>query len=229
MIRLEFACALRYPSGFMLDASFTTRTSVTVLSGASGSGKTTILSILAGLVRPDRGRIRLDSTVLFDSEAKVNLPPEARRIGYVFQDYLLFPHLSVRRNLLYGWRRRPADARPPSLERVARVLELDGLLDRLPHTLSGGQRQRVALGRALLCGPRLLLLDEPLASVDEALRQRVLGYIEQVLHEWDIPTLYVTHNAAEVERLARQVVRVEAGRVTGIEPANGVSDPQPKA
>jgi molybdate transport system ATP-binding protein len=216
VIRLEFACALRYPSGFTLDAAFTTRTSVTVLSGPSGSGKTTILSILAGLRRPERGRIRLDSTVLFDSALGVDLPPERRRIGYVFQDYLLFPHLSVRRNLLYGWRRRPAGASPPTLERVAQVLELDGLLDRLPHTLSGGQRQRVALGRALLCGPRLLLLDEPLASVDATLRQRVLGYIEQVLHEWDIPTLYVTHNAAEAEQLARQVVQIEAGRI--IEP-----------
>ncbi len=222
MIRLEFACSLRYPSGFTLDASFTTRTSVTVVSGPSGSGKTTILSILAGLLRPDRGRIRLDSTVLFDSEARLNLPPEARRIGYVFQDYLLFPHLSVRRNLLYGWRRRPPDARPPSPERVVEVLELKELLDRLPHTLSGGQRQRVALGRALLCGPRLLLLDEPLASIEETLRQRVLGYIEQVLHEWDIPTLYVTHNAAEAERLAQQKVHIEAGRVTSIEP---VQDP----
>jgi molybdate transport system ATP-binding protein len=228
VIRLEFACSLRYSSGFTLDAAFTTRTSVTVLSGASGSGKTTILSMLAGLRRPDRGRIRLDSTVLFDSAAGINLPPEARRIGYVFQDYLLFPHLSVRRNLLYGWRRRPADARPPSLERVVEVLELGDLLDRLPHALSGGQRQRIALGRALLCGPRLLLLDEPLASVDEVLRERVLGYIEQVLHEWDIPTLYVTHNALEAERLARQVVRVEAGRVTSIEPANDVSEPDSK-
>jgi molybdate transport system ATP-binding protein len=222
VIRLEFSGSLRYPSGFALDASFTTRTSVTVLSGPSGSGKTTILSILAGLLRPDHGRIRLDSTVLFDSEAKVNLPPEARRIGYVFQDYLLFPHLSVRRNLLNGWRRRPSDARPPAPERVIEVLELGELLDRLPATLSGGQRQRVALGRALLCGPRLLLLDEPLASIEEALRERVLGYIEQVLRAWDIPTLYVTHNAAEVERLAQQKVRIEAGRIVSITPSNSI-------
>jgi molybdate transport system ATP-binding protein len=220
VIRLEFACSLRYPSGFTLDAAFATPTSVTVLSGPSGSGKTTILSILAGLLRPDRGRICLDATVLFDSERGIHLPPETRRIGYVFQDYLLFPHLSVRRNLLYGWRRRPAEARPPSLERVVDILELGDLLTRLPHTLSGGQRQRVALGRALLCGPRLLLLDEPLASVDEALRQRVLGYVEQVLREWDIPTLYVTHNANEAERLARQRIYLEAGRITRIESVN---------
>lgn len=226
MIRLEFACSLRYPSGFTLDAAFGTRTSVTVLSGPSGSGKTSVLSILAGLRRPDRGRIRLDSTVLYDSEAGVNVPPEARRIGYVFQDYLLFPHMSIRRNLLYGWRRRPSDARPPALERVVEVLELGDLLDRLPHSLSGGQRQRVALGRALLCGPRLLLLDEPLASIEEALRERVLGYIEQVLHEWDIPTMYVTHNAAEAERLARQMVRLEGGRVTGIEERNAEKNPR---
>jgi len=214
VIRLEFDCSLRYPSGFTLDAAFSTRTSVTLLSGPSGSGKTTILSILAGLRRPDRGLIRLDSTVLLDTAAGVDLPPQKRRIGYVFQDYLLFPHLSVRRNLLYGWRRRPPDARPPNLERVVQVLELGDLLQRLPHTLSGGQRQRVALGRALLCGPRLLLLDEPLASVDATLRERVLGYIDQVLREWDIPTLYVTHNAAEAQKLARQVVCIDAGRIT---------------
>jgi molybdate transport system ATP-binding protein len=210
---LEFACRLRYPSGFLLDAAFTASTQVTALLGPSGSGKTSILSILAGLRRPDHGQIRLGSHVLLDTALGVNLPPEARGIGYVFQDQLLFPHLSVRKNLLYGWRRRRPDARELSFERVVEVLELHEMLERAPHTLSGGQRQRVALGRALLCGPRLLLLDEPLAALENSLKERILDYVEQILHEWDIPTLYVTHQAAEVERLARQIVRLEGGRV----------------
>lgn len=215
MTPLEFTCALRYPSGFQLDASFHTSAELTLLSGPSGSGKTSILSMLAGLRRPDRGFIRLGTRVLFDSTAGIDLPAERRRIGYVFQDHLLFPHLSVGGNLLYGWKRRPAEARSPLLEKVVEVLELQGLLERLPHTLSGGERQRVALGRALMCGPELLLLDEPLASVDEPLRQRVLAYVEVVLRQWHIPTLYVTHNPGEASRLARQIIYLEQGRITG--------------
>ena len=213
MSRLEFACTLRYPSGFALDAAFAAGDTVTALVGPSGSGKTTVLSVLAGLRRPDRGRVLLGGEPLYDSAAGVDLPPERRRVGYVFQDHLLFPHRTVRRNLLYGWRRRDRSARPPDLGRVVEVLELSHVLDRLPHTLSGGERQRAALGRALLYGPRLLLLDEPLAAVDEALRGRVLDYIEQALREWRVPTLYVTHNQAEVGRLAQEVVRLEGGRV----------------
>ena len=214
MSLLEFDCALRYPSGFQLEAALRVEAGVTALIGPSGSGKTTVLSIIAGLRRPDRGRVRLGDEVLLDTAAARSLPPERRGIGYVFQDFLLFPHLTVRRNLLYGWRRRRPEARPPGFERVVAVLELNDLLGRLPHTLSGGQRQRVALGRALLCGPRLLLLDEPLAGLDEALRGRVLDYFEQVLKEWSLPALYVTHNQAEADRLAGRVVRLEAGKVT---------------
>jgi molybdate transport system ATP-binding protein len=210
---LEVVCRLRYASGFRLDAAFTTQATVTALLGPSASGKTSILSAIAGLRRPDAGRICLRGRVLFDSAAGINQPPEARHVGYVFQGQLLFPHLSVRRNLLYGRQRRAHDAGPITLERIVQVLELADVLDRLPHTLSGGQGQRVALGRALLSGPGLLLLDEPLASLDGALKERVLGYVEQVLHEWHIPTLYVSHDADEVKRLAERVIRLEAGRV----------------
>jgi molybdate transport system ATP-binding protein len=212
---LEFDGALRYPSGFLLDAAFTAHATVTALFGPSGSGKTTILSVIAGLRRPDRGRVLLGKRVLFDSDARVDVPPQKRGIGYVFQEHLLFPHLNVRRNLLYGWRRKPVAARSIPVERVVKILDLDDLLDRMPHTLSGGQRQRVALGRALLCGPELLLLDEPLASVDDELKERVFDYLERVLHEWRLPTLLVTHDLEDVKKLAQWVVRMERGRVTG--------------
>jgi len=213
---LDFRCRLRYPSGFVLDAAFSTDASVTALFGPSGSGKTTILSVIAGLRQPEEGHVLLGSRRLYDSSAGVFLAANARRIGYVFQDHLLFPHMTVRRNLLYGQRRRPRDARPIDLERVVQFLELSELLERAPHTLSGGQRQRVALGRALLCGPELLLLDEPLASVDEPLKKRVLNDMEQIVTKWHIPTLYVTHDPDDVRRLAQRVVTLSAGRVTNI-------------
>jgi molybdate transport system ATP-binding protein len=210
---LEFRCRLAYPSGFVLDCSFTLHEPVTVLFGHSGCGKTSILSVIAGLRRPQQGFVRLGERVLEQTELGIHLPPESRHVGYVFQDYLLFPHLSVRDNLCYGQRRRSKDARPVELKRVVEVLELEALLQRQPHTLSGGQRQRVALGRALLSGPELLLLDEPLASVDQPLKLRVLDYIEEVLKEWRIPTLYATHDLVEARKLAGDAVLLEQGKV----------------
>ena len=196
MSLLEFRCKLTYPSGFQLDAAFSMDQPVTAICGPSGSGKTSILSIIAGLRRPDQGTIRLGKRLLEDRSAGIHLAPEKRRIGYVFQDQLLFPHLSVRRNLLYGWKRRPRGMESVDYGRVGEVLELTDLADRYPHTLSGGQRQRVALGRALLSAPELLLLD-----------------VEQVLKEWNIPTLYVTHAMRDVKRLAQQVILLEQGQV----------------
>jgi molybdate transport system ATP-binding protein len=209
----ECQCKLRYPSGFEVDCAFGTDAEVTSLCGPSGSGKTSVLSMIAGLRRPDAGRIQLGQRVLFDSAAGINVLPERRRIGYVFQDQLLFPHLSVEGNLQFGWRRRPADARPIDFQRIVQVLELGEVLKRLPHTLSGGQKQRVALGRALLCGPELLLLDEPVASLEQPLKERILDYLDKVLTEWRVPTLFVTHLTEEVKRFAQWVVMLETGHV----------------
>jgi molybdate transport system ATP-binding protein len=213
MSRLEFDCRLRYPTGFQLDARFTTDALVTALVGPSGSGKTSILSIIAGLRRPDAGRIRLGERLLFDHGAGIHLAPERRRIGYVFQDHLLFPHLSVRENLQYGLDRRAAGARSFTLEEVVEVLELGAFVGRAPPTLSGGQRQRVALGRALLCGPDLLLMDEPLASVHLELKSQLLEFLRRSVERWHVPTIYVTHDPAEAASIAGGTVRVEAGKV----------------
>jgi molybdate transport system ATP-binding protein len=215
---LEFQGTLGYPTGFTLDVAFTTDAAVTALVGPSGSGKTSILEIVAGLRRLDAGRIRLGRRLLFDSRAGVDLPPERRRIGYVPQDHRLFPHCTVRQNLEYGWRRRPRGTAAPDLAEVAKVLELADLLDRWPLTLSGGQQQRVALGRALLCGPELLLFDEPLAALDLELRGRLLDYLEAALKRWAVPTVYVSHAAAEVQRLAGRVIELAGGRRVGSTP-----------
>jgi molybdate transport system ATP-binding protein len=204
---------MRYPSGFLLDASFSTSALVTALFGPSGSGKTSILSVIAGLRRPDEGIVRIGSRVLFDSGKGIHVRPEARRIGYVFQDGLLFPHMTVRDNLMYGWRRKPKEARMIDFERAVEILELRRLLVAPSYILSGGERQRVALGRALLCGPEMLLLDEPVASLDDPLKKRVLDYVQEALKEWHIPTLWVTHNLADVRRLAQHVIFVDQGRV----------------
>jgi molybdate transport system ATP-binding protein len=212
--RLSLHCAHRFPGGFAIDAAFATIAHVTALFGPSGSGKTSLLYMIAGLLRPHSGSIALGQTTWLDTGRRIDVKPERRHVGFVFQDHLLFPHLSVERNLLYGRRRQRHRRHTIEPARVIEVLELGELLGRYPRNLSGGEKQRVALGRALLSGPQLLLLDEPFAALDEALRDRVLTYLERVMAEWHVPTLYVSHNAAEVRRLAEHVVVLEAGRVT---------------
>ena len=178
---------------------------LTALLGPSGAGKTSVLNMVAGLLRPDRGRIVVGGEVLFDSVAGIDLPVQQRRAGYVFQDGRLFPHLRVRDNLLFGWKlARPAD-RWLDLDQVAALLGIAHLLDRWPRTLSGGEAQRVAIGRALLCAPRFLLMDEPLSSLDAPRRAEIMALIERLRDELGLPILYVSHDRGEVDRLAAQV------------------------
>ncbi|MDY0165604.1 MAG: molybdenum ABC transporter ATP-binding protein [Thermoguttaceae bacterium] len=213
MSQLEFDCRHRFPGGFQLDAAFQTRRTVTALFGPSGSGKTTVLSIIAGFLKPDGGRVTFDGRSLCCGRNREFVPPECRRVGMVFQDHLLFPHLSVLGNLRYA-RRRPAPGREPiGLEAVVDTLEIGHLVKQYPRQLSGGERQRVALGRALLSQPDLLLMDEPLASLDAALKSRILTYLERVVGQWTVPVLFVSHSQAEVRRLAQWVVMIERGRV----------------
>jgi molybdate transport system ATP-binding protein len=212
--RLSFQCRHRFPGGFTIDAAFDTETQVTALFGPSGAGKTSILHMIAGSLRPHHGTIQWGTTTWLDTPRRVCVKPQARHVGFVFQDHLLFPHLNVRRNLLYGRRRRSGRAPAIETQRVIEVLELEDLLGRYPRNLSGGEKQRVALGRSLLSGPELLLLDEPLASLDVALKDRILSYCERVLDEWRVPTIYVSHNASDVRRLADRVIAIDGGRVT---------------
>jgi molybdate transport system ATP-binding protein len=194
---------------FRLEVSATFNGRATAIFGPSGAGKTTTLDTIAGLRRPDRGAIVIDGRPLFSSTERINVPAHQRHVGYVPQDVALFPHMNVRRNLLYG--RHPGTS--PPLERVVSMLEIESLVDREVGALSGGERQRVALGRALMSGPSLLLLDEPLAAVDVPLRRRILPYLERVRDELHVPIVYVSHDRDEVKRLADYVVVLEAGRV----------------
>lgn len=205
-------------TGFDLDVGIEAPPGVTVLFGPSGSGKTTLINAVAGLLRPDSGRIAADGWVLLDTNARRNLAPHRRRIGYIFQEGRLFPHLTVRQNLLYGRWFAPRETRTESLQRVVEMLGIGPLLDRRPGALSGGEKQRVAIGRALLSGPKLILADEPLAALDEARKAEILPYFERLRDEVSVPILYVSHSSSEVARLATTVVALKAGRVVACGP-----------
>lgn len=211
--------------GFALQAEFEA-TGLTVLFGRSGSGKTTIVNAVAGLLPPDRGRIVVGGHVLCDTAAGVWLPPHRRRVGYVFQEGRLFPHMTVKQNLTYGRRFAPRGAPGGDFDAVIDMLGIGALLARRPGALSGGEKARVAIGRALLSGPELLLMDEPLAALDAARKEEILPYLEQLRDETRVPILYVSHSVAEVARLATTVVLMQQGRVVQAGPAAEVlADP----
>ncbi len=204
--------------GFDLNVAFEAPPGVTVLFGPSGSGKTTVVNAVAGLLHPDRGRITAGDWVLADTDARKFLPPHRRRIGYIFQEGRLFPHLTVRQNLLFGQWFAPRYARTESLGRVVDLLGIGHLLPRRPGALSGGEKQRVAIGRALLASPKLILADEPLAALDEARKAEIMPYFERLRDEASVPILYVSHSSAEVARLATTVVALRAGKLVACGP-----------
>lgn len=209
--------------GFKLDVELSTSgTAVTGLFGHSGSGKTTLLRCVAGLQRAEEGLVRLNGDVWQDEKTGVFVPPHLRGIGYVSQDPDLFPHLSVRNNLMYAHRRAPQEGRIVSWDDVVRWLEIESLLGRTVGNLSGGERQRVAVARALLTAPRLLLMDEPVSSLDEPARRDVLSYLERVIQHISLPVIYVSHSLIEVARLADNLVWMVDGRVSDAGPVSKV-------
>jgi molybdate transport system ATP-binding protein len=220
---LTFQMRHAFP-GLVLDVGFEAPRGITALFGRSGSGKTTVVQAVAGLLRPDAGRIVADGTVLLDTATQTNLPSHRRQLGYVFQDARLFPHLTVQQNLRYGrWfsRKRPA---PQGMDeaQIIEILGIGPLLSRRPGGLSGGERQRVAIGRAILSNPRLLLMDEPLAALDTARKAEILPCLEQLRDALGLTILYVSHSMSEVARLADHVVVLEGGRVLASGPASAV-------
>ena len=206
MIVLDFRL---WQGSFTLDIDLRLDRPVTALFGPSGAGKTTVLDAIAGLRTPGSGSITINNRVVFDSRSGINIPTHRRHVGYVAQDVALFPHMNVRRNVLYGRR----DGQKLALPTVSRMLEIEGLLNRDVPQLSGGERQRVALARALMSAPELLLLDEPLAAVDVERRRRILPYLERVRDELRVPIVYVTHDRSEASQLADEIVVLQEGRV----------------
>jgi len=211
---MTLAIDIRHRLGsFLLDAHFKASSGLIALFGRSGSGKSSIVNVIAGLIRPDEGRVVIDGVPLVDTARGVFVPPHRRRIGYVFQEGRLFPHLTVRQNLLYGHWFTPPAQRSDGFEGVLDLLGIEGLLERRPGRLSGGEKQRVAIGRALLANPRLLLMDEPLAALDEARKAEILPYIERLREQSRVPIVYVSHSMAEVVRLASSIVLLADGKV----------------
>ncbi|WP_312794210.1 molybdenum ABC transporter ATP-binding protein [Tianweitania sp.] len=207
---------------FTLEATFAGSGALTALFGQSGSGKTSLVNLIAGLTKPDQGRIVVGDTVLVDTTQRIFLAPHKRRIGYVFQDARLFPHLTVSQNLRYGRWFAPKGERYADMDGVVELLGIGHLLQRRPDALSGGEKQRVAIGRALIASPRLMLMDEPLAALDDARKAEILPYIERLRDETKIPIIYVSHSVAEVARLANDVVILSGGRVLSHGPAADV-------
>jgi molybdate transport system ATP-binding protein len=214
-MRLTVDVSHRFGS-FDLEARFASEGKLTAFFGRSGSGKTSLLNIIAGVVRPDRGRIVLDDRLLVDTERGIFVPKHRRRVGYVFQEGRLFPHLTVRQNLLFGRWFTPHQERKIALHQVLDLLGIEHLLDRRPAALSGGEKQRVAIGRALLTTPHLLLMDEPLTSLDESLREEILPFIERLRDEAQVPIVYVSHSLSEVARLATTVAMFRDGRIVAV-------------
>jgi molybdate transport system ATP-binding protein len=207
---------------FTLDITLETGPGVTALFGRSGSGKTSLVNLIAGLDRPESGRIVLDGRVLFDVSRGICVPARKRRIGYVFQEGRLFPHLSVRSNLLYGRWLTPKARRWGGLDEVVELLGIGGLMGRMPRDLSGGEKQRIAIGRALLSSPDCLLMDEPLAALDRARKTEILPYIERLRDAKRLPIVYVSHSVEEVARLADTVALIDNGRVSALGPVSEV-------
>jgi molybdate transport system ATP-binding protein len=208
---------------FALDIHFLAGRGLTALFGRSGAGKTSVVNAIAGLLHPLRGRIVMDGSVLLDTDRGVCVPTHLRRVGYVFQEGRLFPHLTVRQNLLFGrWFAPNRERRATNLDAVVDLLSIAPLLDRRPGRLSGGEKQRIAIGRALLASPRLLLMDEPLASLDARRKDEILPYLERLRDEARVPIVYVSHSIAEVTRLATTIVMISAGRVHAVGPVQEV-------
>ena len=200
-------------TSFILDLAFTAPEGITILYGPSGSGKTTCLRAVAGIITPDAGMIRVGERVYFDSTAGINLSIQHRRVGYVFQDYALFPHLTAEQNIAYGVKAEKERARREMAREMLALFHLEEMRSRYPHELSGGERQRVALARALASDPAVVLLDEPLSAVDVATRARLLEEIASVQQKTAIPFLYVTHNHEEAERIGTYIVILDEGRI----------------